>query len=233
MARISCALVAGLQRIRDHVSRPVTITSGYRSYQCNIDVYRRRGATPTSSQHSSGRAADIAISGMRGIDIAKLAMELCGTEMGVGVAATWGPHRHARAFASWTYSNDTVEDRRLKAEIGAHRDRLRTGGGDAQLRTIVEAGRYIKSRYGYRVSEHPDFGGVTDVHTKGSYHYKGLAIDVNSRPGTSPEEQGELNALAVDLRKRCTGIKELLYRRTSRAITITIYTSPCRSRTCD
>lgn len=81
------------------------------------------------------------------------------------------------------------------------------------LRTIVEAGRYIQSRYGYRVSEHPAFGGVSPrpVHKPNSCHYSNLAIDVNSRAGTSSAEQAELNALAADLQKRCVGIKELLY----------------------
>ncbi|HZC99990.1 MAG TPA: D-Ala-D-Ala carboxypeptidase family metallohydrolase, partial [Actinomycetes bacterium] len=129
MARISCALVACLQRIRDHVGKPVTITSGYRSYKYNLELYERRGQKPTNSQHSSGRAADINISGMRGIDIAKLAMELCGTEIGVGVANT---HAHVDVrgrYNRWTYLDDSAEDRRVKAELDAHRDRLRAGGG--------------------------------------------------------------------------------------------------------
>ena len=129
MARISCALVACLQRIRDHVGKPVTVTSGYRSYQYNIDLYRRLGKPPTNSQHSSGRAADIAISGMRGIDIAKLALEMCGTEIGVGVANTYAHVDVRGRYDVWTYFDDDAEDRRAKAEVDAHRGRLRAGGG--------------------------------------------------------------------------------------------------------
>jgi uncharacterized protein YcbK (DUF882 family) len=129
LARISCALVACLQRIRDHIGKPVSITSGYRSYQYNIDLYKGRGQKPTNSQHSSGRAADIVISGMRGIDIAKLAMELCGTEIGVGVANTYAHVDVRGRYDRWTYLDDNTEDQRVKAELDAHRDRLRTGGG--------------------------------------------------------------------------------------------------------
>ncbi|HSK91338.1 MAG TPA: D-Ala-D-Ala carboxypeptidase family metallohydrolase [Euzebyales bacterium] len=128
-ARISCALVACLQRVRDHVGKAVTVTSGYRSYKYNIDLYRRLGKPPTNSQHSSGRAADVAISGMRGIDIAKLAMELCGTEIGVGVANTYAHIDVRGRYDRWTYLDDRAEDQRVKAELDAHRDRLRAGGG--------------------------------------------------------------------------------------------------------
>jgi uncharacterized protein YcbK (DUF882 family) len=127
MARISCALVSCLQRIRDHVAKPVSITSGYRSYKYNIELYQRRGQTPTNSQHSSGRAADISIAGMRGLDIAKLAMELCGTELGVGVANTYAHVDVRGSYARWTYLDNSAEDARIKAELDAHRDRLRAG----------------------------------------------------------------------------------------------------------
>lgn len=52
---------------------------------------------------------------------------------------------------------------------------------------------------GYRVNEHPDYGGVTAVHTKGSWHYDGLAADINwGAPGSPRGEAGRLlAALAV------------------------------------
>jgi uncharacterized protein YcbK (DUF882 family) len=128
MARISCALVGCLQRIRDHVGKPVTISSGYRSYQYNIDLYRRRGQTPTNSRHSTGQAADISISGMRGIDIAKLAMQVCGTEIGVGVDSTYAHVDVRGSWTRWTYFSDSAENARVIAELDAHRERLRAGG---------------------------------------------------------------------------------------------------------
>jgi hypothetical protein len=51
---------------------------------------------------------------------------------------------------------------------------------------------------GARVSEHPAFGGVTPgAHVRGSKHYIGKAIDVNTRPGTSALEQRELAPMAA------------------------------------
>jgi flagellar protein FlgJ len=75
LARISCRLVRNLQKIRDRVGQPVQVTSGYRSYRYNVELYESRGQKPINSQHSSGRAADIATAGMTGLEIAKLAID--------------------------------------------------------------------------------------------------------------------------------------------------------------
>lgn len=40
---------------------------------------------------------------------------------------------------------------------------------------------------GFLVAENPHFGGVSPVHTEGSYHYSGRAIDVNTAAGGSSE----------------------------------------------
>jgi hypothetical protein len=46
--------------------------------------------------------------------------------------------------------------------------------------------------HGFRIAEHPDYGGVTPVHTKGSWHDDGLAADLNwGAPGTSSAERRE------------------------------------------
>ena len=59
---------------------------------------------------------------------------------------------------------------------------------------LVRFGRFLQSQ-GYRVAEHPLFGGVAPVH-KGRGHYEGRAIDVNwGPPGRSPEETAMLNAI--------------------------------------
>lgn len=69
-----------------------------------------------------------------------------------------------------------------------------TGGKD-----LVAFGRMLQRR-GARVSEHPAFGGVHAVHARNSRHYSGRAIDVNTRPGTSVQEQRELAPMAAAAR---------------------------------
>jgi hypothetical protein len=41
-----------------------------------------------------------------------------------------------------------------------------------EVKSIVELGTWLQS-VGVTPSEHPDFGGVHDVHTTGSLHYRG------------------------------------------------------------
>jgi len=52
----------------------IRITSGYRSFSRNSAVYAARNQKATKSRHSSGQAADITITGMTGVAIAKLAI---------------------------------------------------------------------------------------------------------------------------------------------------------------
>jgi zinc D-Ala-D-Ala carboxypeptidase len=59
-----CQLV--LQPIRDHLSRPITILSGYRPIWLN----RLVGGSATS-EHVFGRAADFIVSGMRPFEVAQ------------------------------------------------------------------------------------------------------------------------------------------------------------------
>lgn len=79
------------------------------------------------------------------------------------------------------------------------------GGG------VVEAGRRLRAM-GYAVGEHPAFGGVAPVHTQNSYHYRGLAIDVNA--DNFPGGEGPaLDKAAAWLRREYAGkILELLWR---------------------
>jgi gas vesicle protein len=77
-------------------------------------------------------------------------------------------------------------------------------GGD-----LVTIGRNLQAQ-GFRVSEHPAFGGVNS-HTAGSYHYVGRAIDVNwGTPGQSAEEMAVLTALGMKLKATTKGLVELL-----------------------
>src|SRR4030095_466460 len=89
IARIDPKLVQCLQAIRDRVGKPVHITSGYRSYGYNIKIYKQRNQKPTDSQHTSGRAVDIQIDNMTGLELAKLAIDTCGCDIGVGIGENY------------------------------------------------------------------------------------------------------------------------------------------------
>ena len=109
IGRIDPKLVESLQRLKDHVGKGVTITSGYRSWKRNKQVYagrKNRDGTPkkpTLSQHCGGRAADITITGMNGLDIGKAAIDACGPNIGVGLGNTFA-HIDVRGFAAaWNY----------------------------------------------------------------------------------------------------------------------------------
>jgi len=112
VARIDPKLVVCLQKIRDHVGRAVTITSGYRSWKRNKEIYQKRGREPTHSQHCAGRAADIKILGMNGLEIGKAAIDACGPNIGVGLGNTFA-HIDVRGYAeAWDYGG--VEPRWIK-----------------------------------------------------------------------------------------------------------------------
>jgi len=107
IARIDPKLVECLQRLRDHVGKPLTITSGFRSWKRNRDVYKARNKPPTRSQHCAGRAADIKIGGMNGLQIAKAAIDAYGPNIGIGVGGTFA-HIDVRGVAkAWNYGGAT------------------------------------------------------------------------------------------------------------------------------
>jgi hypothetical protein len=59
-------------------------------------------------------------------------------------------------------------------------------------RNISDVGKFLQ-KYGLKIGEHPEFGGVAGVHTKGSYHYApgGAAIDVTDwRSDVAPAYEG-------------------------------------------
>jgi uncharacterized protein YcbK (DUF882 family) len=121
MARIDPKLVQCLQAIREYVGKPVRVTSGYRSSGYNVEIYRKRGQKPTKSQHSSGRAADIKIAGMTGIQIAKIAVDACGCNIGVGIGANYAHIDVRGRWAKWTYFGDRSTSARLLREIENYR----------------------------------------------------------------------------------------------------------------
>lgn len=77
---IAPELVTMLQKIRDHFGKPVTINSAYRTETKNKAV---GGAT--YSQHKYGLAADITISGVTPLQIAKYAQTLMPSSGGIGL----------------------------------------------------------------------------------------------------------------------------------------------------
>src|SRR5581483_7405348 len=120
-ARIDPRLVRCLQAIREHVGRPIRVSSGYRPYLYNVEVYRKRHQTPTRSQHSSGRAADISIRGMSGMEIAKAALDACGTDIGVGVGRDFAHVDVRGRFAVWTYLGNGPESDAAIRELKRYR----------------------------------------------------------------------------------------------------------------
>ena len=72
------ALILGLQTIRDHVGKPIRVSSGYRSPEHSIE---RRKANPGT--HSQGIAADIRVKPEDRYRFIKLAYELGFTGIGV------------------------------------------------------------------------------------------------------------------------------------------------------
>ncbi len=73
-------------------------------------------------------------------------------------------------------------------------ERRASGGGTDMKAVLVAFGRGAQQG-GYKVTEHPDFGGVAPVHTPGSKHYSRGAIDINHGAGTSTLEQAALARL--------------------------------------
>lgn len=74
--------------------------------------------------------------------------------------------------------------RRLRDQYGDQfLEMLRRGGMPGYAKGgLVEFGRLLQGR-GFRVNEHPAFGGVRGRHARNSRHYSGNAIDVNYGPG--------------------------------------------------
>ncbi|MFA5208450.1 MAG: D-Ala-D-Ala carboxypeptidase family metallohydrolase [Candidatus Paceibacterota bacterium] len=79
---IDYELIEKLQQLRDKVNKPVNITSGYRSV-----AYNKKCGGIATSNHLLGKAADIKISRMTPLEVAKLA-DTFGF-LGIGVYPTF------------------------------------------------------------------------------------------------------------------------------------------------
>jgi hypothetical protein len=124
VARISPALVRALQAVRDHAGRAVSITSGYRSWAVNKALYEARGQAPTHSRHCSGQAADIKVSGLDGLELAKLAVDAVGADLAIGIGRDF-VHLDVRGQpTTWSYHGDQAAERALDE----HRRARRAGG---------------------------------------------------------------------------------------------------------
>ena len=91
---IAPELVTVLQKIRDHFGKAVNINSAYRTEAKNKAV---GGAT--YSQHKYGIAADITVSGVTPLEVAKYAQTLLPNKGGVGLYKTF-THVDVRAGKS-------------------------------------------------------------------------------------------------------------------------------------
>jgi hypothetical protein len=105
------------------VGKPVKIHSGYRSWGYNVRLYKKRKQIATKSRHCSGRAADISIAGMTGMDIAKVAIDAWGPTLGVGINKHFAHIDVRKQWASWTYPGvgDPATRGRAKQEIDEYR----------------------------------------------------------------------------------------------------------------
>ena len=129
VARISPELVRALEAIRERAGKAVRITSGYRSWARNKAVYAARNKKPTDSRHCSGQAADISVAGLSGTQLAKLAIDAAGTNLGIGIARTFIHVDVRGTWAIWTYFPPTSEEHRNAiAAVTAHRASVLKGG---------------------------------------------------------------------------------------------------------
>lgn len=88
-------LVLLLQKIRDAIGKPITITSGYR-----CPTHNRNIGGATQSRHMQGQAADIVVNGMTPAQVAKVA-EKCGAG-GIGVYKSGFTHVDVGPVRTWT-----------------------------------------------------------------------------------------------------------------------------------
>lgn len=95
-------LACNLQRLRDTIGKPIIINSGYRSEAHNRSV----GGSP-NSQHLTGKAADIRVSGMTSVEIAKeiekLIIEGEMLQGGIGIYDTFVHYDIRGVRARWDF----------------------------------------------------------------------------------------------------------------------------------
>lgn len=120
VARIDPEFVACLQALRDLVGAAVKVTSGYRSWGYNEKIYARRDKKPTLSRHCCGQAADVTIAGLDGLEIAKAAIDACGTNIAVGIGKNDAHIDIRGTWTRWTYLSGD-DDRQAIEDISTYR----------------------------------------------------------------------------------------------------------------
>jgi hypothetical protein len=74
------------------------------------------------------------------------------------------------------------------------------GNYNRAQKDIIAFGKLVQKKFGYRISEHSYFEGgrhISSGHSNNSAHYSDNALDINSRAGTSVQEQQELDVVAA------------------------------------
>ena len=79
---VDCELVQLLQKMRDTLGKPITVTSGYRTV-----TYNKKCGGIATSHHLTGKAADLKVSGVTPLEVAKAADKM--GFMGIGVYPTF------------------------------------------------------------------------------------------------------------------------------------------------
>lgn len=85
LVKVDERLLTLLENIRNHVSKPVHLNSGYRSPEYNATL---KNASPRS-QHCNGKAADIWVEGVTPKQIADIAECYLGSSGGIGIYKTF------------------------------------------------------------------------------------------------------------------------------------------------
>jgi uncharacterized protein YcbK (DUF882 family) len=75
-------LIEKLQQFRDALGKPISVTSGYRTV-----TYNKKNGGISTSHHLTGKAADIKVSGMTPLAVAKAADKI--GFLGIGVYPTF------------------------------------------------------------------------------------------------------------------------------------------------
>lgn len=157
--KIDDALIAYLEKIREHFDAPVYISSGYRCPTHNAAV---GGAS--RSYHMRGQAADITVSGVEPIEVARYA-ESIGI-LGIGHYDAF-VHIDTRAEKSFWYSSAQLQRETFCEEIG--KEKMKT----EELPTLkrgersdtVRAAQILLEGYGYFLQPYGadgNFGTMTE-----------------------------------------------------------------------
>ncbi len=80
-------------------------------------------------------------------------------------------------------------------------------GGMYQI-PIAAFGRRLQDNFGLRIAEHPEFGGVSNVHAPNSYHHYGEAIDITDYRGG--EGEGAEGFEGVGYKQRTKNLRDRL-----------------------